>query len=69
MTDVPKTIVTRMPDSRLGLRDWQVAQIERSMAEMDAGQGILHENIEAELSTWGKDSNKEQGQARQMIPR
>ena len=33
----------------LDVQAWQVAQIEQSMAEMDAGKGIPHEDIKREL--------------------
>jgi predicted transcriptional regulator len=56
MTDTSKTTVTQTLDSSLNLQTWQIAQIEQSMAEMNAGQGIPHEDIEAELSAWRKDS-------------
>jgi predicted transcriptional regulator len=41
-------------DSYLDVQAWQIAQIEKSMAEMDAGKGIPHEKIKKELLNWGK---------------
>jgi len=41
-------------DSYLEVQAWQIAQIEKSMAEMDSGKGIPHEKIKKELSNWGK---------------
>ncbi len=40
-------------DASLDLQAWQIAQVERSMAEMDAGKGVPHEAIEKELRNWG----------------
>ena len=37
----------------LDLQAWQIAQVERSMAEMDAGKGVPHEAVEKELRNWG----------------
>ena len=41
-------------NSYLELQAWQIAQIENSMAEMDAGKGIAHEEIKKELLNRGK---------------
>jgi len=41
-------------DSYLDLQTWQIAQIEHSVAEMDAGKGIPHGEIKKELLNWGK---------------
>jgi RHH-type rel operon transcriptional repressor/antitoxin RelB len=41
-------------ETYLDLQAWQVAEIERSIAEMDAGQGIAHEQIERELRVEGR---------------
>ena len=39
--------------SYLDLQAWQVGEIEQSIAEMDAGLGISHEEIKEELANWG----------------
>ena len=44
-------------DCYLDIRAWQLGQIETAIAEMDAGKGISHEEIEMELLTWGKGEN------------
>ena len=41
-------------DSYLDVQSWQIDQIEKSMAEMDAGKGIAHDEIKKELRNWGK---------------
>ena len=41
-------------ESYLDLQAWQIGEIEKSMAEMDAGKGIPHEEIKRELLDWGK---------------
>ena len=48
--------------SYLEIQSWQVEQIEKSIAELDAGEGIPHEEIEKELLEWGKrDKTKPAG--------
>jgi len=54
-TDRPRSWhIEQALDSYLDLQAWQINQIEKSMAEMDAGQGIPHEEIKKELRSWGK---------------
>ena len=54
-TDRPRSWhIEQALDSYLDVQAWQIAQIEKSMAEMDAGQGIPHEEIKKELLNWGK---------------
>lgn len=54
-TDRPRSWhIEQALDSYLDLQAWQVAQVETSMAEMDAGRGIPHEDVKRELLTWGK---------------
>ncbi len=54
-TDRPRSWhIEQALDAYLNVQSWQIAQIEKSMAEMDAGKGIPHEEIEEELSSWGK---------------
>jgi predicted transcriptional regulator len=54
-TDRPRSWhIEQALDSYLEVQTWQIAQIEKSMAEMDAGKGIPHEKIERELMGWGQ---------------
>jgi len=54
-TDRPRSWhIEQALDAYLDVQAWQIAQIEKSIAEIDAGQGIPHEEIEKELLTWGK---------------
>jgi predicted transcriptional regulator len=54
-TDRPRSWhIEQALDSYLDIQTWQIAQIEKSMTEMDAGQGIAHEEIKTELLDWGK---------------
>lgn len=56
-TDRPRSWhIEQALDSYLDVQAWQIAQVEKSMAEMDAGKGIPHEEIKKELNTWGKGS-------------
>lgn len=43
-------------DTYLDIHAWQIAQIEKSITEMDAGQGIAHAEIKKELLGWGKEN-------------
>ncbi len=42
-------------DAYLETQSWQVARIERGLAELDRGEGQPHEEIAAWLSGWGGD--------------
>jgi len=54
-TDRPRSWhIEQALDAYLDMQTWQIAQIEKSMTEMDAGQGIAHEEIKKELLDWGK---------------
>ena len=54
-TDRPRSWhIEQALDSYLDVQAWQTAQIEKSMAEMDAGKGIPHDEIKKELLGWGK---------------
>ena len=54
-TDRPRSWhIEQALDAYLDVQSWQIGQIEKSMAEMDAGQGVPHEDIKKELSNWGK---------------
>jgi len=54
-TDRPRSWhIEQALDSYLDVQAWQIAQIEKSIAEMDAGKGIPHSEIKKELSNWGK---------------
>lgn len=54
-TDRPRSWhIEQALDSYLDVQAWQIAEIEKSIAEMDAGEGIAHEKIKNELLNWGK---------------
>ena len=54
-TDRPRSWhVERALSFYLDLHEWQVRQIEQSVAEMDAGSGIPHEEIKRQLAGWGR---------------
>ncbi len=54
-TDRPRSWhIEQALDSYLDVQAWQTAQNEKSMAEMDAGKGIPHDEIKKELLDWGK---------------
>lgn len=54
-TDRPRSWhIEQALDAYLDMQTWQIAQIEKSITEMDAGQGIAHEEIKKELLDWGK---------------
>ncbi len=56
-TDRPRSWhIEQALDSYLDVQAWQIAQIGKSMAEMDDGKGIPHEEIKKELRNWGKGS-------------
>jgi len=56
-TDRPRSWhIEQALDAYLDVQSWQIAQIEKSLAEMDAGKGIPHEEIKKELGNWGKGS-------------
>lgn len=44
-------------DSYLDVQTWQIAEIEKSITEMNAGQGIAHSEIRKQLLNWGKANN------------
>lgn len=53
-TDRPRAgHIEQALDASLDLQAWQIAQVERSVSEMDAGKGIPHEAVEKELRNWG----------------
>jgi len=54
-TDRPRSWhIEQALEAYLDVQAWQVAQIEHSVAEMDAGKGIPHADIRRELRSWGK---------------
>lgn len=56
-TDRPRSWhIEQALDSYLDVQTWQIAQVEKSIAEMDAGKGIPHEKIKKELRGWGQGS-------------
>ncbi len=42
-------------DAYLETQSWQVARIERGLAELDRGEGRPHEAVAEWLSGWGSD--------------
>ena len=57
-TDRPRAWhVEQALDAYLELQSWQVRHIAKGLAQLEAGQGIPHEEIEAELDTWGEDGS------------
>jgi len=42
-------------DAYLETQSWQVARIERGLAELDRGEGVAHEGVAEWLSGWGSD--------------
>ena len=44
-------------DAYLDLQSWQVRHIAKGIAQLEAGQGIPQEEIEAELDTWGDNES------------
>lgn len=38
--------------------EWQLGEIHEAMNEMDAGQGVGHEKVEAWLKSWGTAKEK-----------
>ena len=54
-TDRPRSWhIEQALDSYLDLQAWQIGQIGKSMAELDAGEGISHEDVKKQLRNWGK---------------
>lgn len=55
-TDRPRSwLLEQALDQYLDLQAWQVEQVELAISEMDAGQGIPHEEIKEWLLGWGRD--------------
>lgn len=46
-------------DAYLETQSWQVARIERGLAEIDRGEGRPHEEVAEWLSSWGHDREGE----------
>lgn len=46
-------------DAYLETQSWQVARIERGLAELDRGEGVAHEEVAEWLSGWGRDREGE----------
>ncbi len=42
-------------DAYLDVQSWQVRHIAKGLAQLEAGEGIPQEEIEAYLDTWGDD--------------
>lgn len=55
-TDRPRSwLLEQALDQYLDLQAWQVEQVELAIAEMDAGQGIPHDEIKEWLLGWARD--------------
>lgn len=53
-TDRPKSwLLEQALDAYLETQSWQVARIERGLAEIDRGAGRPHEEVAEWLSGWG----------------
>ncbi len=46
-------------DAYLETQSWQVARIERGLAEIDRGEAVSHEEVAEWLSGWGHDREGE----------
>ena len=46
-------------DAYLETQSWQVARIERGLAEIERGEGRPHEGVAEWLSGWGRDREDE----------
>ncbi len=42
-------------DAYLETQSWQIARIERGLAEIDRGEGVAHEEVAEWLSGWGRE--------------
>ncbi len=42
-------------DAYLETQSWQVARIERGLAELDRGKGVAHDEVAEWLSGWGRE--------------
>ncbi len=42
-------------DAYLETQSWQVARIERGLAELDRGEGVAHAEVAEWLSGWGHE--------------
>ncbi len=55
-TDRPKAwLLEQALDAYLETQSWQVARIERGLAEIERGEAVAHEEIAEWLSGWGHD--------------
>ena len=42
-------------DAYLETQSWQIARIERGLAEIERGEGVPHEKVAEWLSGWGRE--------------
>ena len=55
-TDRPKSwLLEQALDAYLETHSWQVARIERGLAEVERGEAVAHEKVAEWLSGWGRD--------------
>ena len=45
-------------EADVGLADWERGEIEAAIEELDAGQGVSHEEVVAWLKSWGTAEEK-----------
>ena len=48
-------------DAYLNVQAWQVEDIKKAIAELDAGKGIPHEEVKKMVLGWGKGDGTEEG--------
>ncbi len=55
-TDRPKSwLLEQALDAYLETQTWQIARIERGLAEIERGEAVAHEEVAELLSGWGRD--------------
>ncbi len=51
--------VEKALEAYLDLQAWQMQHIATGLAQLEAGEGIPHEEIVADLERWGKKSERD----------
>jgi predicted transcriptional regulator len=55
-TDRPRSwILEQALDAYLDSQEWQIAHIERGLAQIERGEGVAHDKVEKWLAGWGGD--------------
>jgi predicted transcriptional regulator len=58
-TDRPRSWhIEQALDAYLEVQAWQIEEIERGIADLDAGKKVAHEAVEGWLKTWGKKNER-----------